>query len=352
MNIFLCHASEDKNKVRELYRRLSKDGYAPWLDKENLLPGQEWAVEIPKVVKNSDIVIVCLSNRIETKTGYIQKEIRIALDAAEERPEGSIFIIPLRLEECSVPERLQRWHYVDYFEKKGYEKLIKSLNFLERKSKTKNATRFRLIDSQIDLAWLSTYREGINTNLSDNELRKATLMTLPEFTVGGPSDERFPINSLVVELLTTASETENIKKKVSLYQDALLIEPNDPVLCRLVAWASQSVSDYLTAIEYDKRAVSLDSYYMKAYVGIIISCNRIKKYPLLFETWKTYEQLSKYEERPFHEGAYWYAETLSDLGRIDDAKKWYNHVVGSWWKPMNDYEKQIRQRSEKIIDSR
>ena len=87
MNIFLCHASEDKNKVRELYRRLSKDGYAPWLDKENLLPGQEWAVEIPKVVKFSDIVIVCLSNQIETKTGYIQKEIRIALDAAEERPE-------------------------------------------------------------------------------------------------------------------------------------------------------------------------------------------------------------------------------------------------------------------------
>lgn len=352
MNIFLCHASKDKNKVRELYRRLSKDGYAPWLDEENLLPGQEWAVEIPKVVKNSDIVIVCLSNRIETKTGYIQKELRIALDAADERPEGSIFIIPLRLEECSVPERLQRWHYVDYFEEHGYDKLVKGLNFLERNTKTEIAARFRLVDSLSNLAWLSTYRNEINTNLSVDELRKAILMTLPEFDVGGPSDERLPINSLVVDLLTTASETENNKKKVSLYLDTLVIEPNDPALYRLVAWASQRVSDYLTAIDFDKKAISLDNNYMKPYVGIIISCNRIKNYPLLFETWKTYEQLSKYDERPFHEGAYWYAETLRDLGRIDEAKKWYKHVVGNWWKPMNDYEKNLRQKSKKILDSR
>lgn len=352
MNIFLCHASEDKNKVRELYRRLSKDGYAPWLDKENLLPGQEWAVEIPKVVKFSDIVIVCLSNQIETKTGYIQKEIRIALDAAEERPEGSIFIIPLRLEECSVPERLQRWQYVDYFEENGYDKLIKSLEFIKRNTKTKNANQFKLTDSHINLAWLSTYSEGIDSNPSVDELRKAILMTLPEFDVGGPSGEKFPINSLVVDLLKTASETENNKKKVALYRDALLIEPNDPVIYRLVAWASQRISDYLTAIDFDKKAISLDNYYMKPYVGIIISCNRIKNYPLLVETWKTYEQLSKYDERPFHEGAYWYAETLRDLGRTDEAKKWYKYVVGNWWKPMNDYEKNLRQKSKKIMDSR
>ena len=39
--IFLCHASEDKAQVREVYHRLRAiGGFAPWLDEEDLLPGQ------------------------------------------------------------------------------------------------------------------------------------------------------------------------------------------------------------------------------------------------------------------------------------------------------------------------
>jgi hypothetical protein len=46
--IFLCHASEDKAQVREVYRRLAAiQGFEPWLDEENLLPGQIWENEIP-----------------------------------------------------------------------------------------------------------------------------------------------------------------------------------------------------------------------------------------------------------------------------------------------------------------
>ncbi len=61
------------------------------------------------------------------KEGFVQKEIRIALDAADEKPEGTIFIIPIRLEECSVPERISQFHWVDLFEKDGYEHLFKAL---------------------------------------------------------------------------------------------------------------------------------------------------------------------------------------------------------------------------------
>jgi hypothetical protein len=38
-----------------------------------------------------------------TKTGFVQKEIKIAPDAADEQPEGRIYIIPVRLEDCDVP---------------------------------------------------------------------------------------------------------------------------------------------------------------------------------------------------------------------------------------------------------
>lgn len=127
LRVFLCHSSGDKPAVRDLYHRLQNDGIKPWLDEEDLLPGQDWQQEIPKAVRASDIVIVCLSRAAITKAGYVQKEIKYALDVADEQPESTIFIIPLRLEECDVPERLSRWQWVNLFEKTGYARLIRSL---------------------------------------------------------------------------------------------------------------------------------------------------------------------------------------------------------------------------------
>jgi len=57
----------------------------------------------------------------------VQKEIRFALDKAEEKPEGTIFIIPALLENCEVPQRLSRRHWVKLFEKNGYNLLMKAL---------------------------------------------------------------------------------------------------------------------------------------------------------------------------------------------------------------------------------
>jgi formylglycine-generating enzyme required for sulfatase activity len=127
LRVFLCHASGDKPAVRDLYRRLRSDGIAPWLAEEDLLPGQDWQLEIPKAVRSSDAVIICLSSRAITKAGYVQKEIKYALDVADEQPEGAIFLIPVRLEECEVPERLQRWQWVDFFQEKGYDRLLRAL---------------------------------------------------------------------------------------------------------------------------------------------------------------------------------------------------------------------------------
>ena len=125
--VFLCHSSGDKAQVCDLYRRLRNDGIHPWLDEEDLLPGQDWSHEISKAVRSSAVVLVCLSKGSITKAGFVQKEIRHVLDVADEQPEGNIFLIPVRLEDCDVPERLCRWQWVNLFESGGYDKLLKSL---------------------------------------------------------------------------------------------------------------------------------------------------------------------------------------------------------------------------------
>jgi formylglycine-generating enzyme required for sulfatase activity len=97
------------------------------MDKKDLLPGQTWEREIPKAVQEADVVLTCLSPHFVSEVGYGHREIRLALDTADLQPEGTIFIIPLRLESCDVPERLQRWHWCDYFEAESYDLLLRSL---------------------------------------------------------------------------------------------------------------------------------------------------------------------------------------------------------------------------------
>lgn len=128
LEVFLCHASADKPKVKSLYRKLLREkNIEPWLDQAKLLPGQNWDLEIRKAVSKTDVILVCLSKHSISKEGYVQKEIKLALDVADEKLEGEIFLIPLKFEECEVPARLSTWQWLNYFEEKAYERLLQSL---------------------------------------------------------------------------------------------------------------------------------------------------------------------------------------------------------------------------------
>jgi len=128
LKIFLSYASPDRAVVRKLYERLVKLGADPWLDVENLLPGQDWKLEIQKALEDADVILLCLSKGSVNKEGYVQREMRLALDRGLEMPEGEIFLIPAKLEECDLPFRLHDYQWVDLFTESGMQRLIKSLN--------------------------------------------------------------------------------------------------------------------------------------------------------------------------------------------------------------------------------
>jgi len=126
--VFLCHASEDKDKVLDFCNILIKRGYKPWVDKKDLLPGQYWDVEIQKAIKRSNFMIIFLSKYSVSKRGYVQKEFKMGLETLKEVPSGQIFIIPVRLDNCEIPYEFKSLHCVDLFRKDGVEAVIKSLN--------------------------------------------------------------------------------------------------------------------------------------------------------------------------------------------------------------------------------
>jgi hypothetical protein len=126
--IFLCHASEDKAQVRAVYHRLRAiAGFEPWLDEEDLLPGQDWTREIPRALQTSDFILVFFSRLSVAKHGYVQREMKLALDAFQELPEGTIHTIPVRLDDCEVPASFQHYHYANLFAPNGFDHIVRAI---------------------------------------------------------------------------------------------------------------------------------------------------------------------------------------------------------------------------------
>ena len=132
LRVFLCHTSQDKPIVRGIYQKLATEKWIDaWLDEERLLPGQDWDLEIENAVESSDAILVFLSSTSVSKEGYVQKELRQVLDMGQQKPEGVIFIIPVRLDECDSPRSLRNRQYIDYFPPRNrtlaYDKILASL---------------------------------------------------------------------------------------------------------------------------------------------------------------------------------------------------------------------------------
>ncbi len=124
--VFLIYAHTDKEAVHKLYQRLTENGIHVWLDTEDLKPGQNWQHEIRRAIIKSDVVVVCLSRNFNKQHGYRHEELKLALEKADVL-DDEVFIIPVRLENCDMPESLRNLHRVDLFKPGGYKKLINAL---------------------------------------------------------------------------------------------------------------------------------------------------------------------------------------------------------------------------------
>lgn len=132
--VFVSYAREDIGEAKRIYNDLRKEGINPWMDSEDLLPGQKWKNEIINEIKESDYFLLLLSKNSISKDGYIQKEQKTALELADEHPDDKIYIIPIRIEDCEPSnQKLQALHWVDLFNsyEKGINKIIQVIKPIE-----------------------------------------------------------------------------------------------------------------------------------------------------------------------------------------------------------------------------
>lgn len=150
IRVFLAYAKEDQATVKQLYDKLQEAGFEPWMDIAKLMPGQNWPRAIQQAIDVTDFILVNFSHKSVGKRGHFQCELRHALEAAERMPLGEIFLVPVRLSECDVPNEIARTtQYIDLFP--DYEIGFKALTnmmtaqVLKRRKKGRNKPKRRIL---------------------------------------------------------------------------------------------------------------------------------------------------------------------------------------------------------------
>jgi hypothetical protein len=141
--VFVAYASEDLEMARRLAESLRAADCSPWLDKDRLMPGQQWTQTIERAIADADAFVACFSMRSVSKRGQFQSELRYAMECAGKRPLDDVFLLPVRLERCVVPRSIaEQVQYVDLFPdwERGIKRLVRSIR---RAARGRMGTGFR-----------------------------------------------------------------------------------------------------------------------------------------------------------------------------------------------------------------
>src|SRR5688500_13952942 len=84
LKVFISYAREDTEVANRLYNDLKMAGLDPWLDTQSLLGVQNWKIAIKDAIKNSRYFIPLLSSNSVEKVGYVQKELKEALEVLQQ----------------------------------------------------------------------------------------------------------------------------------------------------------------------------------------------------------------------------------------------------------------------------
>ncbi|MCZ4260134.1 TIR domain-containing protein [Limimaricola sp. G21655-S1] len=128
IDVFISYASEDLHLAQALYRRLRETGLKPWMDKppkpyslDGLRPGDLWEDRLREAISAAKYFVPLFSSKSVTKIGYVQSEFRQALSRLALVPAGSVYILPVRLEDCEIPRvridgiSFAQYQYIDCF---------------------------------------------------------------------------------------------------------------------------------------------------------------------------------------------------------------------------------------------
>jgi hypothetical protein len=127
--IFISYANPDRSRVTPYFEDLENRGFNVWIDYKRLVAGQNWDFEIRKALDAAAVVVVFFSNNSVDRRGYVQREIKLALDQAEEKLAGDIYIIPVLLDQAAqIPDQVKSIQCVKAWEDDSHDAIKNAIN--------------------------------------------------------------------------------------------------------------------------------------------------------------------------------------------------------------------------------
>jgi len=131
-SVFISHSSNDKHHALSLAIDLVDVGHRPWLDEWDIRAGESIPTEIGSGIEASDYVLVLLS-RNSVESHWVEREWQAKY--WKEVKEGKTFVIPVLIDDCTIPTLLQTKKYADFRRNynTGLETLLTALKPRPRK---------------------------------------------------------------------------------------------------------------------------------------------------------------------------------------------------------------------------
>jgi hypothetical protein len=139
--IYLSYKRQDLERVEPIYEALRAEGFSPWIDVRDILPGKRWIKEIEKAIRSADFFITFVSNNsIDEQIGSVtdfsvNSEVDIALERISEvkesypeiTPDPRSYMIPARLDAVLPPAKLADFQWINLFEPAGLPFLVATI---------------------------------------------------------------------------------------------------------------------------------------------------------------------------------------------------------------------------------
>lgn len=125
--VFLSYARSDMGAVENIRKMLMSSGSQIWMDIHDMVGGEDWERAIERAINDCEVFIAVLSENSVGRRGMVQKELGNALRKLDEMLPQDIYIVPVRLDQCPIPERLSHLHLIEWNGGKNSHLLVQSV---------------------------------------------------------------------------------------------------------------------------------------------------------------------------------------------------------------------------------
>ena len=140
--IYLSYKRQDLERVEPIYEALKAEGFRPWIDVRDILPGKNWVNEIEEAIRSAHFFLAFVARNSVNKTSSARHRSskscrrlislwrgsrKLSRQSRCYRPDPRSYMIPARLDPVQPPAKIAQFQWVDLFAAKGLQALINTI---------------------------------------------------------------------------------------------------------------------------------------------------------------------------------------------------------------------------------